>query len=203
MKSTIKWQVDNSLGSIVSYCLLELLSLNRCPSCLLSIFSYISITKELKMGSNQGEESIMHNRQQELQKLLQLTGALTVHAALTVAIELNLFEIIAKSGPNAQLSSAQIVSRLPTKNPDAPVVLDRILQLLSSYSILKCTLCNDQKGHTTKLFGLTPMGEYLVPDSNGISFAPAILMAREKAFANCGCEIFFLITFSNMHKITF
>ncbi|CAH8389961.1 unnamed protein product [Eruca vesicaria subsp. sativa] len=38
------------------------------------------------------------------------------------------------------LSTSEIVSRLPTtpRNPEAPVLLDRMLRLLASYSMVKC-----------------------------------------------------------------
>ncbi|XP_027182440.1 caffeic acid 3-O-methyltransferase-like [Coffea eugenioides] len=112
--------------------------------------------------------------------------------AFTAAIELNLFEIIAKSGrPNAHLSSAQTEFRpefamISNKFAMISAMLDRLLQLLSSYSILKCTLVSTENEHTTKLYGLTPMCEFLIPDSNGMSFAPAVLLSKEKAIINCG-----------------
>ncbi|KAE8728385.1 hypothetical protein F3Y22_tig00004502pilonHSYRG00041 [Hibiscus syriacus] len=48
-------------------------------------------------------------------------------------VQLDVFQIIAKAGVNAKLSSKEIAARLPTKNPDAPSMLDRILRVLASH----------------------------------------------------------------------
>ncbi|KAB2598837.1 caffeic acid 3-O-methyltransferase-like [Pyrus ussuriensis x Pyrus communis] len=55
---------------------------------------------------------------------------------LKAAIELNLLRIMAKARPGAFVSPADLASQLWTKNPDAPVMLDRMLYLVASYSIL-------------------------------------------------------------------
>ncbi|GLT64048.1 hypothetical protein SLA2020_365650 [Shorea laevis] len=50
--------------------------------------------------------------------------------ALNAAIELNLFDIIAKwANRDGYISPSEIASQLPTKNPDAPFLLDRMLQV--------------------------------------------------------------------------
>ncbi|KAL8127678.1 hypothetical protein AgCh_014547 [Apium graveolens] len=57
---------------------------------------------------------------------------------LKAAIELDLLEIIAKAGPDAYVTPNEVASMLPTSNLDAPIMIDRILRVLASYSILKC-----------------------------------------------------------------
>ncbi|PON37752.1 O-methyltransferase COMT-type [Parasponia andersonii] len=52
---------------------------------------------------------------------------------LKAAVELGLLEIIERAGPGALLTPAQIASELPTQNPDCPLVLDRLLRLLSGF----------------------------------------------------------------------
>ncbi|CAH8387967.1 unnamed protein product [Eruca vesicaria subsp. sativa] len=72
---------------------------------------------------------------------MQLSSASVLPMVLKAAIELDLLEIMAKnddfSGP--QMSPSKLASHLPTKNPDAHVMLDRILRLLASHSILTCS----------------------------------------------------------------
>ncbi|KAJ0013991.1 hypothetical protein Pint_20050 [Pistacia integerrima] len=60
--------------------------------------------------------------------------------AMKAAIELGLFEIMAKTSPSHYLSSSEIASNLPAKNHDAPLIVERILRLLASHSILTSKL---------------------------------------------------------------
>ncbi|KAK7847040.1 (s)-scoulerine 9-o-methyltransferase [Quercus suber] len=56
--------------------------------------------------------------------------------SLRAAIELDIFNIIANAGSEAQLSAAEIVEKIPTTNPNAAITSDRILRLLSVNSLL-------------------------------------------------------------------
>ncbi|RVW23690.1 (S)-scoulerine 9-O-methyltransferase [Vitis vinifera] len=84
---------------------------------------------------------------------------IAVQMALKAAMELNVFNIIANAGPNAQLSCVEIVSKIPTTNPNAAVALDRILRTLTFNSILTASLRPCKDGTTIKqerTYGLTP-----------------------------------------------
>lgn len=72
------------------------------------------------------------------------------------AIELDLFSIIAKAGPGAHISAAKVASQLPTNNPSASSMLDRVLRFLASHSVLAYSLRTLEDGRTEKLYGLTP-----------------------------------------------
>ncbi|CAA7050204.1 unnamed protein product [Microthlaspi erraticum] len=76
---------------------------------------------------------------------MQLAGATVLPMVLTSALELDLLEIISKNVDYAggQLSASEIASHLQTKNPGAPVMVDRILRLLAAYSILTCSVQRD------------------------------------------------------------
>ncbi|KAH7543712.1 hypothetical protein JRO89_XS15G0004000 [Xanthoceras sorbifolium] len=88
---------------------------------------------------------------------MQLTSASVLPMVLKSAIELDLLEIIAKAGPAAHLSPTEVASQLPTTNPDAPIMLDRILRLLASYSILTCSLRTLPDGKVERIYGLAPV----------------------------------------------
>ena len=60
-----------------------------------------------------------------------LGNSIVVQMSLRAAIELDIFNIIANAGSEAQLSAAEIVEKIPTTNPSAAIILDRILRLLS------------------------------------------------------------------------
>ena len=87
---------------------------------------------------------------------MQLTSASVLPMVLKSALELDLLEIIAKAGPGAFVSPSDIVSQLPTKNPHAHVMLDRMLRLLASYSILTYSLRTLPDGKVERLYGLGP-----------------------------------------------
>ncbi|KAK1392148.1 Caffeic acid 3-O-methyltransferase [Heracleum sosnowskyi] len=68
---------------------------------------------------------------------MQLGTASILPMVFKAAIELDLLEMIAKAGPGAYVTPTELASMLPTSNLDAPVMLDRMLRVLASYSILK------------------------------------------------------------------
>eukprot|EP00268_Persea_americana_P045640 TRINITY_DN46633_c0_g1_i1.p1 TRINITY_DN46633_c0_g1~~TRINITY_DN46633_c0_g1_i1.p1 ORF type:complete len:349 (+),score=53.39 TRINITY_DN46633_c0_g1_i1:52-1098(+) len=105
-----------------------------------------------------------------------LVGIGCLPMALKTAIELNVLDILAKAGPESKLSASQIVTQLPTKNPNASTTLDRILKLLASHSILSST----NSGEGERLYGLSPVCKYLLPDQDGVSLAPLIVMCHDK-----------------------
>lgn len=111
---------------------------------------------------------------------IQLTSASVLPMVLKTAIELDLLEIMAKAGTGAFLSPSDIASHLPTKNPDAPVMLDRILRILASYSILTCSLRTLPDGKVERLYGLAPVCKFLTGNEDGVSLAALCLMNQDK-----------------------
>ncbi|XP_061366616.1 isoliquiritigenin 2'-O-methyltransferase-like [Gastrolobium bilobum] len=106
-----------------------------------------------------------------------LTTNLVYPAVLNAAIELNLFDIIAKAttthgavgdgdgdGVDAFISPSEIASKLPTQHSDLPNRLDRMLRLLSSYSLLTCSTRTTLHGSSERVYALSPVGKYLVSD---------------------------------------
>ncbi|KAK7410774.1 hypothetical protein VNO78_01853 [Psophocarpus tetragonolobus] len=111
---------------------------------------------------------------------MQLASASVLPMVLKSALELDLLEIIAKAGPGVELSPTHIASQLPTHNPDAPVMLDRILRLLASYNILSFSLRTLPDGKVERLYGLAPVAKYLVKNEDGVSIAALSLMNQDK-----------------------
>nr|AAU20770.1 (S)-scoulerine 9-O-methyltransferase [Thalictrum flavum subsp. glaucum] len=107
---------------------------------------------------------------------LGLSRLICLPMALRAAIELNVFEIIFQAGPEAQLSPAEIVAKIPTKNPNAAIALDRILRMLGASSILSVTTMKDGR-----VYGLTEESRCLVADKNGVSVVPMLLFTSDKA----------------------
>ncbi|KAJ6797315.1 tricetin 3',4',5'-O-trimethyltransferase-like [Iris pallida] len=108
---------------------------------------------------------------------LQLTSLSVLPMTLKAAIELDLFEIIAKAGPGARLSPAEISSQLPTQNPQAPAMLDRILMLLASYNVL---VCSSVESTGERKYGAAPVMKFLTKDEVGVSIGALALTIQDK-----------------------
>ncbi|KAJ1401568.1 Winged helix-like DNA-binding domain superfamily [Sesbania bispinosa] len=90
-------------------------------------------------------------------------------AALNAAIELKLFEIIAKeSSPEngGFMSVFEIASKLPTQHSDLPYRLDRVLRLLASYDLLSVSSRTNEDGSVLRVYGISPSGKYFFFDEN-------------------------------------
>jgi len=104
---------------------------------------------------------------------------------LKTVLELDVLEIIKKAGPDAQLSPAEIVAQLPTQNPEAPSMMDRMLRLLASYSVLNCSLRTLPDGRVERLYGLAPVCKYLTKDEDGLSLASHSLFIQDEVSMEC------------------
>ena len=121
--------------------------------------------------------------EEELGKLaVRLANSIILPMALKLALELNLIEIMAGAGDGALLSPSEIAAQLPARNPDAPVLLDRVLRLLASYSILKCSLWTLDNGEVERLYGVGPICKFLTRNPDGGSIGPLFLLHHDKVF---------------------
>nr|QWK65126.1 flavonoid O-methyltransferase 3 [Scutellaria baicalensis] len=111
---------------------------------------------------------------------MQLASASVLPMVLKSAIELDLLELIKKAGPGAFVSPAEIAAQLPTTNAEARVMLDRILRLLTTYSVLNCRLETLPDGGVERLYGLAPVCKFLTKNEDGVSMAPLLLMNQDK-----------------------
>ncbi|KAL2347516.1 hypothetical protein Fmac_001516 [Flemingia macrophylla] len=94
-------------------------------------------------------------------------------AVLNAAIEINLFDIIAKAQScDSTLSASQIASLFPNQHPQLANKLERILPLLVSYSLLDCSIRTDQDGKRERVYALSPIGKWFAFDNDGRSDAP-------------------------------
>ncbi|CAL5417289.1 unnamed protein product [Camellia sinensis] len=114
---------------------------------------------------------------------LQLSTCHIFFTALNAAVELKLFDIVAGAG--TVISAVEITSRLvPTAeaNPDAAAMLDRLLCLLVSHSLLTCSAHTLEDGSSERLYGLAPAGKYFVEnDEEKGSLAPMVPLAFHRA----------------------
>ncbi|CAO2822992.1 unnamed protein product [Amaranthus hypochondriacus] len=126
--------------------------------------------------SKDGEEGVQR-------QAMQLTTAIALPMTLKAAIDLGLLEIMQKGGPDVRLSPSEIASRLvPNTNNQLSRIsdmTDRILRLLSSYSIVCCH--EAENGEFERLYSLGPVSRYFLPsrDDQG-SLAPMFNMIHDK-----------------------
>ncbi|XP_008244208.1 PREDICTED: caffeic acid 3-O-methyltransferase-like [Prunus mume] len=119
---------------------------------------------------------------------IQLVGSSVLSMSLQSAIELGVFDIIGKEGPGAKLSSSEIAAKIGTKNPEAPMMIDRILRLLTSHSVLNCSLVSaneDENGGGSdfqRVYSLGPVSKYFVNDEEGGSLGPVLTFTQDKVY---------------------
>ncbi|CAN6845593.1 unnamed protein product [Brassica oleracea] len=118
---------------------------------------------------------------------------------LKAALELGVIDTIGAAGNGAWLSPYEIARSLPTKptNPEAPVLLDRMLRLLVSHSILKCRMIvskeNGQTGTMERVYATEPVCKYFLKDSDGSGSLVSLFMLFQS-------EVFFK-TWTNLKDV--
>ncbi|XP_021822616.1 caffeic acid 3-O-methyltransferase-like [Prunus avium] len=139
-----------------------------------------------KINHVETEDEITKEEEEEsLCYALQLVGSYALSISLQLAIELGVFDIIAKEGPGAKLSSSKIAAKIGTKNSEAPMMMDRILRLLTSHTVLHCSLVaanEDENGASDfqRVYSLGPVSKYFVNDEEGGSLVPFMTLAQDK-----------------------
>ncbi|XP_004516751.1 isoliquiritigenin 2'-O-methyltransferase-like [Cicer arietinum] len=95
-------------------------------------------------------------------------------AILNAAVDLNLFDIIAKtqSSHGSSLYASEIASQLPNQHPELTDRLERMLPVLASYSLLNCSIRINGEGKRERVYALTPIGQYFALDKDGGSLGP-------------------------------
>ncbi|XP_075484043.1 caffeic acid 3-O-methyltransferase 1-like [Primulina tabacum] len=111
---------------------------------------------------------------------MQLASASVLPFVLKVAVELDLLELVKKKGPEAFVSPAELATELPSGNPDKHNMLDRILRLLASYSILYCKEKTMPDGSIERLYSLAPVCKFYTKNDDGVSLGPLLIMNLDK-----------------------
>nr|XP_043633163.1 caffeic acid 3-O-methyltransferase-like isoform X2 [Erigeron canadensis] len=112
---------------------------------------------------------------------MQLVTISSLPMVLLTAIKLKVLEVIAEAGPDAQLSASEIASTLSITYPGAPIMLDRMLRLLASHSVVTCTQ-RELEEKPVRAYGLTPVAKYFVPNEDSVSLAPMMELVQGEVF---------------------
>ncbi|KAK7394449.1 hypothetical protein VNO78_14977 [Psophocarpus tetragonolobus] len=128
------------------------------------------------MGSCSSEKDVTPQRDETDVTLhaMVLGSNVVFPAALKAAIELKVFEIIAKEESGGLMSAHEIASNLslPThqQDSDLPNRLDRLLRLLVSYSLLTVSTRTNEDGTPVKVYGVSSSGRYFVSHQNSSGY---------------------------------
>ncbi|KAK7848237.1 caffeic acid 3-o-methyltransferase [Quercus suber] len=140
-------------------------------------------SSNMKMGStkNQGTPFVSEEDDDACLYAMLLSSSHVFPMVLRAAIELNLFEIIARVSPDAYMSHSKFASQLPTQNPDAPYMLDRMLRLLASYSLLTCSIRSCEDGSVERLYRVSQAGKLYVQNEDEGFMGSISLFAFQRA----------------------
>lgn len=124
------------------------------------------------MGSNSATSQTSPSTEEEaLSMAMCLATSPVPSMVFKTVLELNIINIINDTGPGAQLSAKEIAAQLPTNNPDAAVVLDRLLRLVASLTILTFSSRVGPDGQPERVYGLGPVCQFMVKNDAGGSYA--------------------------------
>ncbi|XP_056173968.1 flavone 3'-O-methyltransferase OMT2-like [Syzygium oleosum] len=134
-----------------------------------------------KMIANKEEEDESSSSSVPLYAM-QLATSSVLPMVLKATVELGVLDILEGEGPGAMLSPSQIASKIPIRNnPDAHGVLDRMLSLLASHSILTVSLVKDRQGDGgCRVYGLAPVAEYFLRNRDGGSLSGMMFMVQDR-----------------------
>ncbi|XP_023634057.1 indole glucosinolate O-methyltransferase 1 [Capsella rubella] len=125
---------------------------------------------------------------------LRITNSLAFPMVFKAALELGVLHTIVAVDDGVWLSSTEIAFALPTKptNPEVPMLLDRMLRLLASHSILKCRIVasgeNYRTRKTQRVYAAEPVCAFFVNRgiNSGSLMSQFMLLQSEVFFKTCG-----------------
>ncbi|KAJ0246647.1 O-methyltransferase domain-containing protein [Hirschfeldia incana] len=138
------------------------------------------------------QPSLIKEEQQQLDEetvslqAASLVNTLAFPMVLNAALELGVIETITAVDEGVWLSSHEIALRLPTKptNPEAPVLLDRMLILLAIHSILKYRMVETEVNKKYKrVYAAEPVCRFFLNGGDGSgSLAPLFMVNLSEVY---------------------
>ncbi|GAB4844885.1 hypothetical protein Ancab_038276 [Ancistrocladus abbreviatus] len=118
---------------------------------------------------------------------MQLSISCTFLKVLNTSIELGLLDIIHDLGGGTSdgvpaATAAAVAAQLPTKNPEAPSTIERMLRLLASYNVLGCSLRVLEDGRVERVYGIAPAGKYFLRNKEEGSLASILSLSCHPRF---------------------
>ncbi|KAJ0237468.1 Indole glucosinolate O-methyltransferase 4 [Hirschfeldia incana] len=124
---------------------------------------------------------------------VRLANAAAFPMVLKASLELGVFDTLYADAArhDSFLSPSEIASRLPTKprNPEASVLLDRMLRLLASYSMVKCSKSSSVKSE--RVYRAEPICRFFLKDNiqDIGSLASQVIVNFDSVFLNTWAQL--------------
>ncbi|KAJ6873123.1 caffeic acid 3-O-methyltransferase-like [Populus alba x Populus x berolinensis] len=138
-----------------------------------------SVTEE-ETTHNDNQKQTVEEERESFTGAMRLVNASVLPLALKTVVDLGVLDVLSMADPDVGLTAAEISERIPTRNPEAPGMLERILRLLMNEGVVYCS---------SQLFDEAPMkyrlgrvGKCFVRDENGVSLAPLMALAHDKVY---------------------
>ncbi|KAI3760246.1 hypothetical protein L1987_50639 [Smallanthus sonchifolius] len=126
----------------------------------------------------------MSEQEEALLRVNQINEGIVLPMVIKTAIELDLFEVMAKV-PGGRFSCFDLASSLPRQTHETPVLIERILRFLATHSVLSSTIVKDEHGDSKKLYEMTAVSNYFVRNQDGTSHASSLLLIYDKVLVDC------------------
>ena len=138
--------------------------------------------------ASSAEARSIQEKEESFAYAIQLVTGSVLPMTLQATIELGVFDIISKAGPDAKLSASEIAAELPTQNKDAPQMLDRMLCLLATHSVVDCSVVD-----LDRLYSLNSVSGFFATDQDGVSLGPLMALLQDKVFLDSWYNLFFSV----------
>ncbi|KAL6841149.1 hypothetical protein ACP4OV_029118 [Aristida adscensionis] len=117
---------------------------------------------------------------------LGLISAFAVSMTLKAAIELGLLDALSQAaagGGGRELTADELAAHLPAPDKaEAAASVDRMLRLLASYNVVRCSTAAGPAGETLRRYAPAPMCRWLASDGPEGSLAPLAMFAVDKDY---------------------
>ncbi|XP_075669198.1 anthranilate N-methyltransferase-like [Castanea sativa] len=138
---------------------------------------------------NQEPQRIQRREEEEaFSEAVELVYGSMLPMAIHTAIDLGVFDILANVGSSVKLSAEEIVAQMPTTNPDAPAMINRICSLLVHHGVLGVPFDDDT---SRRRYCLTSVSKYFARGNqlDGVSLAPLMDLVHDKVYLDSWSQL--------------
>ncbi|KAI9093910.1 hypothetical protein K1719_026908 [Acacia pycnantha] len=154
-----------------------------------SLKSNSNLTNGESYNLKQSHAGQVQEDKESFTSAIQLASSSVLSMSLQVVFELGVFDAIAGTGEEASLSAKDIAAIISCDNPEAPMMLDRLLSLLASHSVLHCSVIDGEQGTKQRMYSLSPVSKHFVSDSNGVSVGHILTLVQDRVFLESWREL--------------
>lgn len=137
----------------------------------------------------------MKNEEEEMSYTYayQLLNSCTLPLAMKVTIKIGVLQIIHDQASVNGLSPTEIATRIKTANPDAPSMLDRMLRLLATYSVVRCIVVPTIDGGIERRYSPSPVTKFFVPNGDNLSLSALLNLQNDEVFLESWLVEYFIL----------